>query len=155
MVILIVSLLAVLCACESTPNDVTEYLSLPFSSSVKLRIESSEYMLRVEKGAGNLVSVTVAEPEAISGMTAALGENSVVAFDGMECQSALPQTAAELIFAAFSGEKRESVTARGDETEVSFTSRFGSGKLTIDSFSAVPLSLEADGMHMEFSEFKR
>lgn len=150
----LLALLFSMSACKSVP-DVTECLSLPFSSAVKLNIESSEYMLRVEKGAGNLVSVAVTQPEALSGLTAVLGENSAVAFDGMQCESALPQTAAELIYAVFCDEKRVSVTPGGDVTEVSFASRFGGGKLTLDSFSAVPLSLEADGVYMEFSEFKR
>lgn len=111
--------------------------------------------LYTEKGGANLVSVTVDLPEALSGMTARLGENEAVGFSGMECDRGLPLTAAKLIYEAFCPENTTFVRADENETVVGFDCSSVEGKLRFESFSAVPVSLETDGFYMEFQEFKR
>ena len=136
-------------------TDVTDYLSLPFSSEVVLKVDSSEYLLKVEKGGADLVSVTVVLPEALEGLSVTLGEGNAVSYHGAYCSDGMPCTVAGLIYAAFDTRNVLSSASSGDTSEVRFATPLGEGKLTFDTFSAVPLSLETEGVYMEFKDFKR
>ncbi|MBR5941743.1 MAG: hypothetical protein IKZ81_00175 [Clostridia bacterium] len=135
--------------------DIISYLSMPFESRAKLTIESSEYYVNVQKGGANLVSVTVVSPEALAGLTVSLGEQSELTFNGVACSEGMPFTAAELIREAFDARNVVSAVSDGETAEVYFAASAVAGKLRLDAFSAVPLSLEADGIYMEFTDFKR
>ena len=136
-------------------TDVIDYLPMPFESRVKLTIESSEYCLDVQKGGANLVSVTVISPESLAGLTVSLGEQSELAFCGTSCADGLPFTVAELICEAFDTRNVVSSASDGETAELEFVASSVAGRLRFDAFSAVPLSIEADGIYLEFIDFKR
>ncbi|MBQ6552061.1 MAG: hypothetical protein IJL83_00350 [Clostridia bacterium] len=141
-------------ACGNT-QDVTEYLSLPFSSEVKIVVDSSEYLASVERGGADLVSVKLKSPEAFSGLVVSLGAGSSVEFRGSKIENRFPRSVAELIYDAFSDSNRTEVIADGDVQIVRFSSRRGNGSIRVDGFTSVPISLESDGVYIEFSDFKR
>ena len=154
--ILAVSALAllVLSGCGKK-HDAVAYMSAPFECRARLSIGSSEYVLKIEKGGADLVSVTVLSPEALEGLEVSLGGGSEVVFRGRSCAVGMPRTVAELIYAAFDTRNVVSSGPDGRETVVVFDSPSGGGKLRFDTFSSVPLSLEADGLYMDFTFFKR
>ena len=143
-----------LSACGSTA-DVTEYLSLPFTAEAKVVIESSEYVVSIEKGGADLVSVTVWQPEAFSGMTVSLGGDSSLELRGTKIDRGFPRTLAELIYDAFNEANRTESFADGDVRVVRFASKRGSGSIRVDGFSAVPLSLESGDVYIEFTDYQR
>lgn len=151
---LALAMLFVLSSCGSAA-DVTEYMSLPFSCKAEIVIGSSEYSAYIEKGGADLVKVSVIFPEALEGLTVSLGGGEEVAFRGASVSRGIPGSAARLIYDAFSEANRGAVTAEGETAVVAFRSDFGEGRLRVDAFSAVPVSLETDGVYMEFTDFKR
>ena len=153
-VILFLALSSALFACGRT-QDVTEYLSLPFSSEAKITVESSEYLASIEKGGADLVTIRIGYPEAFSGMVVSLGDGSAVEFRGSKAENCFPRSVAELIYDAFSVPNVTEVISDGDVQIVRFTSGRGSGSIRFDGFSCVPISLESDGVYIEFSDYKR
>lgn len=135
--------------------DVTEYLDIPFTCRAQVRIASSEYTLAIEKGGADLVRVTVIYPEALEGLTVSSEGEGEVAFRASSVTQGSPYSVAELIFDAFSASRRRGATTDGETSVVGFASDHGEGLLRVDAFSAVPISLEADGVYMEFTDFKR
>ena len=154
IIALLPALLFVISGCGSSLN-ATEYLSLPFTAVAKVTIESSEYVVSISKGGANLVSVTVESPEALSGMTAILGEDSALEYRGSRIEHAFPRTVAELVYDAFCDANRIEAYSDGDVEVVRFASARGSGSVRIDGFSAVPMSLESEDVNIEFTEFNR
>lgn len=150
----VLAMLFAFSACGKT-RDVTEYLSLPFSCEAKITADSSEYLASVEKGGANLVSVRINYPESLSGMTLSLGEENEIAFRGSKALRGFPYSLAELISDAFNDAKRIESFSDGDCRIVRFASRRGVGIIKVDGFSAVPVSLESDGVYIEFNDFKR
>ena len=150
----VLSMLFALSACGNTP-DVTEYLSLPFSCEARITAESSEYLAAVEKGGANLVSVRINYPESLSGMTLSLGAENEIEFRGAKAGRGFPHSLAELIYDAFNDANRVEVFSDGNDRIVRFISRRGVGSIRIDGYSAVPVSLESDGVYIEFNDFKR
>ena len=148
------ALLSALFACGKT-RDAAEYLSLPFSSKARITIDSSVYLASIEKGGADLVSVKIDYPEAFSGMVVSLEGGSSVVFRGSRIESGFPRSVAEVIYDAFSEANITEVFSDGDVQTVRFASRRGSGTIRADGFSSVPISLESDGVYIEFSDFKR
>lgn len=146
--------LIALSGCESA-TDVTEYLSLPFSAEAKITIDSSEYLVSVEKGGADLVSVRVRFPEALSGLTVSLGDGSRAEFRGETITRGFPRSIAELIYDAFNEANRTEVFSDGDARIVRFASRRGVGSIRVDGFSATPLSIESGDVYIEFEDYQR
>lgn len=143
-----------LSACGSEV-DVTEYISLPFTAKANVSIETSEYVVYIEKGGANLVSITVQQPDAFYGMTVSLDEEDSIGFNGSKIERGFPRSVAQLIFDAFNAANRTDVFSDGDTEIVRFASPRGNGSIRVDRFSAVPLSLESDGVYIEFSDYQR
>ena len=148
------TLIFTLSACGSEPG-ATEYLSLPFSAEAKVSIESSEYLVHIDKGGANLVSVTVRQPEAFRELTVSLGEENALGFHGIKIADCFPRSLAQLVYDAFSDANRVEVFSDGDAEVVRFSSARGSGSVRVDAFSAVPLSLESEGVYIEFTDYQR
>lgn len=147
-------MLFALSGCGSAAG-VTEYLSLPFSAEARITIESSEYLVSVEKGGANLVSVRVRSPEALSGAAVSLGEESELSFRGEKITRGFPRSVAELIYEAFDETNITEVFSDGDAQIVRFASPRGGGSIRVDGFSATPLSIESEGVYIEFTDFQR
>lgn len=152
--LLIAAMLFSLSACGNA-SDQTQYLSLPFTAEARVSIESSEYLVSIAKGGANLVSVTVKYPEAFYGMTVSLGEESAAGFRGAKITRGFPRSIAELIYDAFNEANRTDVFSDGESEVVRFSSDRGSGSVRVDAFSSVPLSIESEGVYIEFTDFQR
>ena len=136
-------------------SSAVDYLSIPFSSEARIVIDSSEYLVHIEKGGADLVSVVVGYPEDIRGMSVLLGEESGVSVRNAKILQGFPRSVAQLIYDAFEPSYITETFSDGDAEIVRFTSPHGGGNIRIDGFSCVPISLDSEGIHIEFTDFKR
>jgi len=152
-------LLTVLMACFfigcKQKSDPLERFYAPFSAQAKVTVEDSEYIIGIEKGGGNLVSVSVISPEALSGLRFSLGQEEVITFSNNKLSIKFIDSLAELIYAAFNESNILEVTAGEKTSDVVFTFNGKRGNIRLDGFSNLPQTLKYENISMEFNEFVR
>ncbi len=136
-------------------SEPIECIYSPFSSEVKMTVDDSEYILFVEKGGANLVSVSVVSPEALRGLRISLGEKDTLSFTDKSFLLGLNESVGKLIYSAFSQSNTLETNIGEEITSIVFSYGEKRGVIYADSFTKTPLTLKIGNIDMEFNEFIR